>query len=68
MTRMDVINAGFDKHHEAYTRGYVSRKSDLDALPAKEYNGRFGKGYTVDTPSSVSSTYCIREYWIKKDG
>ena len=67
MTRMDVIEAGYDKHHESFARGYVSRKADLDTLPAKEYNGRFGEGYIVDTPCQASTQYCIREYWIRKE-
>lgn len=64
MTRFDVMNEGYDKHHESYHRGYVSRKSDVNALPAEPYNGRFGTGYIVDTPCTHSTQYCIREYWI----
>jgi len=64
-TRLDVIDAGYDKHHESFARGYVSRKADVNALPAHEYHGRFGDGFIVDTPCTSSSQYCIREYWIK---
>ena len=67
MTRLEVIEAGYDKHHESYCRGYVSRRADVNTLQAIEYHGRFGDGYIVDTPCMKSSQYCIREYWIKKD-
>lgn len=67
MTRWEIIEAGYDKHHESYARGYVSRRADVNALTAVPYKGKFGEGYTVDTPCRTSTQYCIREYWIKKD-
>ena len=67
MTRKELKNSPkYTLHHHATTRGYVSRKADIDELPAKPYNGKFGKGYTVKTPRWDSTQYCYIEYWIEK--
>lgn len=58
----------YELHHTAYYRGYVSRKEDLVELPANPYEGRFGRGYTVDLPSYVSTRYCRRQYYILREG
>lgn len=67
MTRKEIQNTPrYKYHHQAMRRGYVSRRASLDDLPAEEYSGRFGKGYTVKTPYKRSSQYCEIEYWIEE--
>ena len=55
-------------HHTAYYKGYVSRKAKFVDLPVVPYKGRFGTGYTVDLPSYVSTRYCLRQYYVLKEG
>ena len=49
--------------HTALTRGYVSIKS---AGIKEEYNGRYGKGYTVKTYNPNSTRYCYISYYIEQ--
>lgn len=52
--------------HTAYKRGYMSRK--CTSIPSKAvaagqitpYEGRFGNGYTVETPAFNTTRY----HWI----
>ena len=55
---------GYKFHHEAYFRGYVSRKT---AGYLSAYEGRFGKGLILDYPNWNSTTYSFRNYYIKED-
>ena len=51
--------------HDAYTRGYISRKTARnESYPVYSYNGRFGSGFIVHKPSFKSTTYHIVEYYI----
>ena len=54
-----------EEHHTAFFRGYVSRKNPPQA--AWEYEGKFGKGYTLKKPCSVSSTYSYITYYTYKE-
>lgn len=49
-------------HHEALKRGYVG----VNKIIISPYEGKFGKGYTLDKNNPSSTQYCIREYWIYK--
>lgn len=51
-------------HHDAWARGYLSRRRPGKAA---RYHGRFGHGYTVDFPSRSSTVYHIRSYYIWSD-
>lgn len=53
---------GYKYHHEAMARGYVSRKTACTPLT---YNGRFGKGITLEIPAYNGTQYHYRQYWIK---
>ena len=50
-------------HHTALTRGYVSVKSEGIR---EDYNGRYGKGYTVKTHNPKSTRYCLISYCIEQ--
>lgn len=66
MKRNQLENSNkYQLHHTGSKRGYVSRKSDVDQLSAEKYNGRFGRGYTVEMPRFDSSQYVYVEYWIE---
>lgn len=65
MTR-EELEKTHELHHTASKLGYVSRKVDIDKLPAVPYDGKFGKGFTVYLPRWDSSWYCYVEYWIEK--
>lgn len=49
-------------HHVALTRGYVSVKA-VDGIK-EDYEGRFGKGYTVKRHNPDSTRYCFIEYYV----
>lgn len=49
-------------HHTAMRRGYVG----VNKIIISPYEGKFGKGYTLDKNNPRSTQYCIREYWIYK--
>lgn len=68
MTREDIAkDPTLHLHHTAYTMGYVSRKADVNKLPAIPYKGRFGTGYTVTVPCMLSTQYAIKEYYIMEE-
>lgn len=48
-------------HHTSARREYISRKSEG---VVNEYEGRFGKGYTIDRPRWDTTQYCYRDYYI----
>lgn len=66
MKRKDLTKHGYTLVHKGSRRGYVSRKAVLGELPAKPYKGRYGEGYTVETPRFDTTQYCDIEYWVKK--
>lgn len=66
MTLKDVISAGYTCHHRSWYRGYISRRTDPENLPAYPYEGKFGKGYYVLFPSWRSSWYCTIAYYTNK--
>jgi hypothetical protein len=66
MKRKNLKNGNYKLHHTGSRRGYVSRKSNIDELEAEKYNGRFGKGYTVETPRFDTTQYVDVEYWIEE--
>lgn len=53
---------GYKYHHEAMARGYVTRKTACIPIA---YDGRFGKGITLEIPSYAGTQYHYRQYWIK---
>lgn len=67
MTNTITINGKQYKiDHTSYKRGYMSRKCTsipIKAVKAGQittYEGRFGKGYTVETPAFNTTRY----HWI----
>lgn len=68
MTRGELQNnSNYSKVQVSRARGYVSRVAVLNDLPAFPYKGKYGEGYTVNTPAYDSSQYCFKEYYIKSD-
>jgi hypothetical protein len=53
----------FELHHTALTRRYISRKTDGFVTP---YQGKFGKGYTLEHPNWDSNRYSFISYYIQK--
>lgn len=49
--------------HSAYKTGYVSRKT---AGIVREYHGKFGTGYVIDSPSRTSTRFFLRTYYLSK--
>jgi hypothetical protein len=49
-------------HHEAWCRGYMSRK--ITEGWTDPYNGRFGQGFTIEKPSWDSTNFHKIQYWI----
>ena len=67
MKRKDLIGKGYRLHHSAYTRGYVSRKTNVDEIDADAYRGRFGVGYVCLLPCYCSTNFCRIEYWTREE-
>lgn len=65
----DYENGLLENDHTSYVRKYVSRKAykglEFEG-EVSEYEGRFGKGYTVDRPNWNSRKYSFRTYYIYK--
>jgi len=61
---VEALNkAGFlERVCTSWYKGYVSRKGDGVAL---QYQGRYGKGFAVLTPSFKSTQYCYITYFVK---
>ena len=57
--------------HTSYTRGYMSRKCETvidKAIAAGQitpYRGRYGKGYTVETPAFNTTKYHYITYLLE---
>ena len=58
-TVKDLENAGWEEYRDAWTMGYVSRKTKIEDQPVK-VSGR-GEVYYV-RPSWRSTTYSVRVY------
>ena len=56
-----IRNLGFEYHHTAAERGYVSRKVECVVKP---YVGRFGIGVKVLMPRTDSTRYVYVSYYI----
>ena len=65
MTNAEIKSmlTGYTHHHDAYSRGYISRKIDGTA---ENRNCKFGECVIVHRPSFNSTTYHIIEYWVKE--
>ena len=62
MNRKELIESkDFALYQTSWKQGYVSRKADIDTLPAEPYKGRYGQGFVVDVPSRKSTRFCARE-------
>ena len=60
---MELVKVGsIIELHTAYTRGYMSRKQDHTA--PEPYNGKFGRGYTVERPARNTNNYHYITYYI----
>lgn len=51
-------------HHTASRRGYISWKSEGEV---REYKGKFGEGYTLETPRFDTTQYTYITYYIKNN-
>lgn len=51
----------YKEHHTSLTRGYVKVNQEVK----EEYNGRFGKGYTVKRHNPNSTQYCYITYYVE---
>jgi len=54
-------------HHTSWAKGYLSRKNGGEHK-IYSYDGKYGKGYTVEHPSWESTRYHYISYYIFKDG
>lgn len=63
MTEKELIENGYKLHHTALNGGYISRKLKDGII--EEYDGRFGKGYTVKKPNFESTRYYHISYYVK---
>ena len=64
---LDSISKTCTLHHTAWKRGYLSRANGGTYL-VYAYDGRFGKGYTVESPSWDTTWYHRISYYIEKEG
>ena len=63
-TEQDLIDVNAAVHHTAWSRGYVSRRSDPQDRPANLLTrGRHKGFYRVFTPSWKSTYYCVAVYY-----
>lgn len=63
MTEKELTDKGYHLHHTALNGGYISRKLKDGII--EEYDGRFGKGYTVKKPNFKSTRYYLISYYVK---
>ena len=64
MTYKEAKQAGWKESYTAYSRGYVSRKTDVDLQPV--VRTRRGK-YYVACPAWNTTQYYLRRYLVKPD-
>ena len=58
-----VKNGEVKESHTSMKRGYISRKLEGKVY---DYSGRFGKGYTLETPRLDTTQYVNVTYYINK--
>lgn len=63
MKELELINKGYHLHHTSLKSGYISRKNKSGII--EEYDGRFGKGFTVSKPNFESTRYHFISYYTK---
>ena len=51
----------YKEHHTSLSRGYVRVGQKIK----EEYNGRFGKGYTIKRHNPNSTQYCYITYYVE---
>ena len=66
MTKIEILSqmsrdGVISYHHTAWARGYISRVTGAEI---REYHGRFGDGYRVDSPSWESTSYYYVNYYV----
>lgn len=59
----EIENRGYTCVKTSWKRGYLSRR--LAEPIIKPYNGRYGKGYTVEYPSWNSTQYHYISYHVQ---
>lgn len=64
--RINEIEKTHKLHHTSMCRGYVGKKAYPNGI-LEEYEGKFGKGYTLKEYSHKSTNYCWITYYIKED-
>lgn len=60
----ELYSEGYEYHHYALKRGYISRKI-VGIL--KPYNGRFGEGYVIEKPRFDTTQYHVVQYFVRMD-
>lgn len=55
---------GYEMHHSASIKGYMSRK--VTGL-IDRYSGRFGTGFTIETPRTDTTNYHTITYYVKEN-
>ena len=67
MTYKEAIANGWEKADMAMTRGYVSRKADINEAECHEAKGtRKGQLYVL-VPNQISTRFCYRQYLVKEE-
>ena len=61
--KFEIVKRTCELHHDAYFKGYVSRR--IKGI-VKPYKGIYGKGYKIYLPNWGSTRYSVVEYWIYK--
>lgn len=59
----EIENKGYRCVKTSWKRGYLSRMITEPVI--REYNGRYGKGYTVEYPAWESTNYHYISYHVK---
>lgn len=61
---MEKVEKGeYIKHHTSAKRGYLSRTSKEPRV--KEYSGKFGEGFSAESPRWDTTQYIYVTYYIK---
>ena len=55
---------GYKVHHTAWASGYLKRRPE--SVTTHRHSTRQFNGYVIEIPSSTSSRYHIRIYFVKK--
>lgn len=67
MTFAEAKKKGIEYHHTAWSRGYVSRKTDIDKHIVHKAGGKCKGLYYILAPSWLSSRYCNKVYFSMKE-